>query len=126
MTVFHDMPKFAGKPGQSIGSRYAKLRGVSGLGYFVTEVPAQYVSTFRNCVLIAENRGTVVGVWHNGVDRAFVAGTGHPSDVEAQFGSNVRWFVYFLGHDSSGAVADLVPDRFQYEEDVAPDIKMAA
>ncbi|MEP0519022.1 MAG: hypothetical protein ABJO09_04445 [Hyphomicrobiales bacterium] len=120
------MPKFAGKTGDAIGGRFAKLCSASGVNYVVTEVPAQYVSTFRNCILIAEKHRAVVGVWHSTADIAFVSGSARISDVVSEFSNDIRWFIYFLGLDRSGVVADLVPSRFQYAEEFVQDVKIAA
>lgn len=109
MFYHSEMPKFVEGRGQKIGSRYARLLGQSGASYYVTEVSALSVFGFRDCVLIAENRGEAVGVWHSNNDTAFARGSGSLADVEARFGANVRWFVYFLGYSGPDAIADLVP-----------------
>lgn len=123
----HDeMPKFSKSHDRKIGSRYARLHGKSGAVYFFTEVPTQSIAVFRNCILVAENRGAVIGVWHSDKDIAFVNGTSRQSDVEAQFGAGIRWFMYFLGTNNSAVAADLIPGRFQYADEIACELKMAA
>lgn len=122
----NEMPKFSKNRHREIGSRYARLHGKSGAVYFVTEVSAQSISTFRNCVLVAERRGAVVGVWHSDRERAFVSGTSPLSDVEAQLGAGIRWFMYFLGNQKPDVTGDLIPERFQYAKDIGSELKMAA
>lgn len=125
-----DIPKFEKSRDQKIGSRYARLYGKSGAVYFVTEVPKQSIFAFRNCVLIAESRGVVVGAWHSDKDAAFVNGSGHLNDNENHSGIGVRWFVYFLGNFSARVTLDLVsdpvPQREQRSYEFYSPIKIAA
>lgn len=125
-----DMPKFAKSRDQKIGSRYARLYGKSGAVYFVTEVPRQSLFAFRNCVLIAESKGVVVGTWHSDKDTAFVNGSGLLDDIENHSGTGVRWFVYFLGNFSARVTSDLVcdpvPQQVQRSYEFYSPIKIAA
>lgn len=130
MLTRFDIPKFAKSRDQKIGSRYARLYGKSGTVYFVTEVPKQSIVAFRNCVLIAESRGAVVGAWHSDKDTAFVSSSGHLNDIENHSGTVVRWFVYFLGDFSACVTQDLVsdpvPQNVHRSHELYSPVKMAA